>query len=164
MAYLAFCDETGRVGQVIVIPDGLPDPVAYGQRLGLKGTLVAAQDAEVPAIGLQHVEGRLYPVWRQVFGAGDDPLEIGETGFPKNVTVYHKGELWVSTVAVNVWEPGVSGWRKAAEPSGPAPWQQPTGAHDAYSKGDRVSHKGSVWVSAYGGNVWEPGVFGWSAE
>ena len=41
-------------------------------------------------------------------------------------------------------------------------WRQPTGAHDAYSKGDKVSHNGKHWVSDVDGNVWEPGVYGWS--
>ena len=43
-----------------------------------------------------------------------------------------------------------------------AEWSQPLGAHDAYAAGDRVSHNGKKWVSDLGGNIWEPGVFGWS--
>jgi len=42
-----------------------------------------------------------------------------------------------------------------------AAWKQPLGAHDAYMKGDKVSHKGNIWVSTADGNVWEPGVYGW---
>ena len=41
-------------------------------------------------------------------------------------------------------------------------WKQPTGAQDAYSKGDKVLHNGSVWESTIDGNVWEPGVYGWT--
>ena len=44
-------------------------------------------------------------------------------------------------------------------------WVQPTGAHDAYAKGDKVTHGGSHWISTYDGkNVWEPGVFGWEEK
>ena len=43
-------------------------------------------------------------------------------------------------------------------------WVQPTGAHDAYGKGDKVAHNGKHWQSDIDGNVWEPGVYGWSAE
>ena len=39
---------------------------------------------------------------------------------------------------------------------------QPTGAHDAYGAGDRVSHNGKHWSSDVDGNVWEPGVYGWT--
>lgn len=41
-------------------------------------------------------------------------------------------------------------------------WIQPTGAHDAYNKGDKVSHNGKHWISDVDANIWEPGVYGWS--
>ena len=40
-------------------------------------------------------------------------------------------------------------------------WKQPLGAHDAYAKGDVVTHDGAEWVSTVTPNVWEPGVSGW---
>jgi len=40
-------------------------------------------------------------------------------------------------------------------------WIQPTGAHDAYAKGDKVSHNGKHWISDIDANVYEPGVYGW---
>lgn len=40
-------------------------------------------------------------------------------------------------------------------------WVQPTGAQDAYAKGDKVTHNGKKWVSTADNNVWEPGVYGW---
>ena len=41
-------------------------------------------------------------------------------------------------------------------------WVQPTGAHDAYNKGDKVSHNEKHWESDIDANVYEPGVYGWS--
>lgn len=41
-------------------------------------------------------------------------------------------------------------------------WIQPTGAHDAYNKGDKVSHLEKHWESDIDANVYEPGVYGWS--
>lgn len=41
-------------------------------------------------------------------------------------------------------------------------WVQPTGAHDAYGKGDKVTHRGKRWTSTADANVWEPGVYGWT--
>lgn len=35
-------------------------------------------------------------------------------------------------------------------------------AHDAYGKGDKVSHNGKHWQSDIDANVYEPGVYGWS--
>jgi len=41
-------------------------------------------------------------------------------------------------------------------------WVQPQGAHDAYNKGDKVTHLEKHWVSDVDNNVWEPSVYGWS--
>ena len=41
-------------------------------------------------------------------------------------------------------------------------WIQPTGAHDAYNQGDKVSHNDKHWISDVDSNIWEPGVYGWS--
>jgi hypothetical protein len=40
-------------------------------------------------------------------------------------------------------------------------WVQPDSTNP-YSKGDKVRHNGHVWVSDIDGNVWQPGVYGWS--
>lgn len=40
-------------------------------------------------------------------------------------------------------------------------WIQPTGAQDAYNKGDKVSHNNKHWISTVNANTWEPGVYGW---
>ena len=40
-------------------------------------------------------------------------------------------------------------------------WVQPTGAHDAYSKGDKVSYQQKHWISQIDGNVWAPPTY-WS--
>ena len=45
----------------------------------------------------------------------------------------------------------------AANPADEWPeWIQPTGAHNAYAKGAKVTHNGKRWVSTADGNVWEP--------
>lgn len=41
-------------------------------------------------------------------------------------------------------------------------WVQPTGAQDAYNTGDKCSHNSKHWMSNLDGNVWEPGIYGWS--
>lgn len=40
-------------------------------------------------------------------------------------------------------------------------WEQPASTNP-YSKGDKVTHNGKVWVSDVDNNVWEPGVYGWT--
>ena len=41
-------------------------------------------------------------------------------------------------------------------------WIQPTGAHDAYSEGAKVSHNGKHWISTLDANTYEPSVYGWT--
>ena len=56
-------------------------------------------------------------------------------------------------------------WTRIADPAQEWPeWIQPTGAHNAYAKGAKVSHAGKHWVSNVGANVWEPGVYGWTEQ
>lgn len=42
-------------------------------------------------------------------------------------------------------------------------WSQPTGAHDAYNKGDIVDYNGTMYVSLIDGNVYSPDAYpaGW---
>ena len=44
-------------------------------------------------------------------------------------------------------------------------WSQPTGAHDAYNKGDIVNYNGTLYESQIDGNVYAPDVYpaGWVA-
>ena len=56
-------------------------------------------------------------------------------------------------------------WVGISDPAEEWPkWGQPVGAHDSYNTGDKVSHDGKHWISNTDGNVWEPGVYGWTEE
>lgn len=41
-------------------------------------------------------------------------------------------------------------------------WKQPTGAHDAYNTGDKVTYDDKHWQSEVDANIWQPGVYGWA--
>lgn len=64
-------------------------------------------------------------------------------------------QAWARVTAGGTEEP-----ETPVTPTYPA-WVQPTGGHDAYKVGDRVTHQGKVWESTANGNVWVPGVYGW---
>jgi chitodextrinase len=53
-------------------------------------------------------------------------------------------------------------WVRTSQEGEIPDWVQPTGAHDAYAKGDKVRHGGKVWESTMDANVYEPGVYGWT--
>lgn len=45
-------------------------------------------------------------------------------------------------------------------------WRQPTGAQDAYNKGDKVTYKQKHYISLIDGNTWSPDAYpaGWSEQ
>lgn len=49
----------------------------------------------------------------------------------------------------------------APPPTTGGAWVQPTGVHNAYALGSKVSHAGKDWESLTPFNVWAPGVSGW---
>ena len=89
------------------------------------------------------------------------------------------GKTWRSKIDNNVHAPSAypAGWQDVAteeggggtvtppepQPEQPPEWKQPTGGHDAYKVGDRVSYKGKVYESTINGNVWAPDAYpqGW---
>lgn len=95
--------------------------------------------------------------------------------------VRHQGKLVRSThQGLNHWEPGTLAfdgriWEVIGEatetqpetPSQPKPtapaYRQPSGGHDAYKQGDRVTYQGAVYESTINGNVWAPDSYpqGW---
>ena len=95
------------------------------------------------------------------------PLWEADRNYQAGYRVRFDGFLWKCLQAHRSqegWEPGAapSLWSKVGDPGEIPEWVQPTGAHDAYSKGDKVRHDGKVWVSDIDANTYEPGVYGWT--
>lgn len=84
-----------------------------------------------------------------------------------NIRRYTDGKLYRCLQAHTSqpdWTPdaAVSLWVCTSDPAEEWPaWSQPVGAHDAYAKGAKVSHKNKHWISTCDANVWEPGAYGW---
>lgn len=100
--------------------------------------------------------------------------------------VRYQGKLVRSThQGLNSWTPGVLNYdgriweiidtpetetqpetsetsETAEQPTAPA-FKQPTGAHDVYKQGDRVTYNGAVYESTIPNNVWSPADYpqGW---
>ena len=84
-------------------------------------------------------------LYRSITGTQERPTEL----------LYHP--KYVPTLLEKVEEGGEEA------PSEEYPeWVRPTGAHDAYAQGAKVSHNGKKWTSDIAANVWEPGVYGWT--
>ena len=96
-----------------------------------------------------------YPTWKL------QQYEVGDR-VRYNETLY---KCLQSHTAQETWKPDVSPslWVRVDDPSIEWPdWVQPTGSTDAYAKGAKVSHNDKHWISDVDGNVWEPGVYGWT--
>ncbi len=89
------------------------------------------------------------------------------TTYGTGYRVQYEGKLYKCLndhTAQEDWTPAtaVSLWARVDDPAEEWPeWRQPSGAADAYSAGDKVSHAGKHWISDISENVWEPGVYGW---
>lgn len=97
----------------------------------------------------------LYPIWEP--GHAYKTGERVRYGSLYKVLQDHTSQAdWTPDTAVSLYV-------RIADPAEEWPaWAQPTGAHDAYSKGDGVSHRGKHWTSDVDNNTWEPGVYGWT--
>ncbi len=100
----------------------------------------------------------LFPAWKsgKDYAVGDR-VKHNDLLY-KCVQAHTSQDDWTPDVAVSLWV-------RTADPGEEWPeWIQPTGAHDAYAKGDKVSHNGKHWISDADGNVWEPPTMWTEAE
>jgi hypothetical protein len=100
----------------------------------------------------------IYPVW-----------EIGKAYAVNDRRRY--GDFLYKCVQAHTsqsdWTPDVvpALWVKISTEEWPE-WVQPTGAHDAYQKGDKVTYNGKRYVSRIDANVYSPEAYpaGWEKQ
>lgn len=100
--------------------------------------------------------------------AGEYPAWATGTAYSAGDLRSHGGTLWKCVqghTSQPDWTPGSvpSLWTRAAPENVIPDWVQPTGAHDAYRMGDRVTFQGKVYESLINANVWSPTAYpaGW---
>ena len=98
------------------------------------------------------------------------PEWVFDTDYTAGYKVQRGGRLWrclQAHTSQTGWEPenAPSLWAKVLIPDETviSEWEQPDSTN-AYAKGDKVTHNGKTWVSDVDGNVWEPGVYGWTEQ
>ena len=101
-------------------------------------------------------EPSLFPVWSADGIAYTAGTRVRYDGLLYRCLTGHTSQAsWTPIAAPSLWvridDPAVE-WPE---------WVQPTGAHNAYNEGAKVTHNGKRWVSTAANNVWEPGAFGW---
>lgn len=125
--------------------------------------LRAVIERAVAALELENADAlncvELFPQW-----AVGTAYVIGQRvqygGMLYSCTIAHTSQAdWTPPAAVSLWSP------VTVDPAtGYDEWKQPTGAQDAYKKGDRVVYNGKVYESTIDGNTWSPEVYpaGWT--
>ena len=108
------------------------------------------------AAALENID--LYPIWKAgIAVAVGDRLRYEETLY-KVIQAHTTQEDWTpdKTPALFVVV-SLDEWPE---------WKQPTGAQDAYNKGDKVTYKGDHYISLIDGNVWSPEEYpaGWEKQ
>lgn len=143
------------------IPPPPPDPLQVTQKATTVMFRALAQtDVITPTDALDNAG--MFPLWAENIG------QRAETGsyWRHWDNLYRVNAGQGHTIQAD-WEPdkAVSLFSLAANPADEWPkWIQPTGAHNAYTKGAKVTHNGKRWVSTADGNVWEPGVYWWIVQ
>lgn len=111
---------------------------------------------------MQYIDGQdaldavvLYPAWESGVGYTiGDKVRYGDVLY-RCLMGHTSQDTWTPDASPSLWT------KVLAEDGKILPWHQPDSTN-AYSKGDKVMHAGKTWVSDVDGNVWEPGVYGWT--
>ena len=99
----------------------------------------------------------LYPAWKVDTDYVENESRVRDEDVLYKCRQSHKSQA--------DWKPSITPalWKVVTLDEWPE-WVQPTGAHDAYNTGDKVSHNEKHWISTMDANVYEPGVYGWTEE
>lgn len=113
--------------------------------------LAVTLDDETALTGVE-----LFPMWA-----------IGKA-YAVNDRVQYNGTLYKCIQAhtsQSDWMPSATPalWKTVSVDEYPE-WVQPTGAHDAYNIGDKVTYNGQHYVCTSNANVYAPDVYGWQLK
>lgn len=122
--------------------------LAYKLRQYIEKAAISLTDEDA----LDAVE--LYPMWKTGTAyTVDERIRYGATLY-RCVQAHTSQADWTPDKTPALWTVvSLDEWPE---------WKQPAGAHDAYMKGDKVSHNGKHWVCDMDYCTYEPGVYGWT--
>lgn len=102
---------------------------------------------EVATVFPAYAVGRAYAVG-DMFSYGEN--STGDPQLYKVVQAHNSQEDWKPDATPALYT------AIGLNPAGYPIWSKPTGAHDAYSKGDIVSYNEKLYKSLIDGNTWSP--------
>ena len=135
-----------------------PDPLVVTQKAAtVMFRALAMTDVITAADALDNAG--MFPLWAESIGQRAEAGSYWRHGDK----LYRVNAGQGHTIQAD-WSPdqAASLFSLAANPADEWPeWIQPTGAHNAYKKGDKVTHDGKKWISTADANTWAPGEYGW---
>ena len=136
---------------IAAIPPPPPDPMRVVFRA------LAQTDVIEPADALDNAG--MFPLWADCIG---QRAEAGS--YWRHADKLYRVNVGQGHTIQADWAPdkAVSLFSLAANPADEWPeWIQPTGAHDAYEVGAKVTDEGKRWINEHPSNGYKPGVYGW---
>lgn len=92
----------------------------------------------------------LFPEWESGVSYAQDDRICYQNQLYKCLQGHTSQDDWTPDTAVSLWV-------AVSDPAEEWPqWKQPSGAHDAYPKGAKVTRNGKRYTSNVDGNTWEP--------
>ena len=117
-------------------------------------TLTSDEALEIATLYPPYVVGKSYAIGEFLtYGKN----EVGDPQLYKVVQAHTSQENWTPDATSSLYEP--IGLNSEGYPV----WSKPSGAHDAYNKGDIVDYNGTLYKSLIDGNVYSPDEYpaGW---
>lgn len=124
------------------------------EAIAYRGKIETAASTMTDATALTAVE--LFPAWvvSKSYAVGDRAQYNGT--LYKCIQAHTSQSDWMPDATPALW--------KTVSVDEYPEWVQPTGAHDAYNTGDKVTYNGKRYVCKSDGNVYAPDVYGWQLE
>lgn len=112
------------------------------------GTILTDEQA-LTAVGL-------YSVWNIGYSYKvNDRVQYRDILY-KCIQAHTSQEEWEPNNTPDLWvKISIEGWPE---------WAQPTGAHDAYNIGDKVTYQGKHYICTLNNNVYAPNITGWEVQ
>ena len=157
---MELCDDglyANNINALLFNPDDLKYAEQFRKAVLLFATSLSETEAmEIATIYDPYVVGKAYRV-DEYFTYGQN--DVGDPQLYRVVQAHTSQADWVPSKTPALYTPiGLTD-------DGYPVWSQPTGAHDAYNKGDVVDYNGTLYESLIDGNVWSPDAYpaGWDA-
>ena len=123
------------------------------EAIAYRRKIEAAAETQSDEAALESID--LFPKWKPDIDVAVDQRLQYDGKLYRVVQAHHTQADWTPDIVPALFVVvSVEAWPE---------WVQPTGSHDAYNKGDKVTFEGQHYISLIDANVWSPAAYpqGW---